>query len=63
VPGLAVVNGGGPMPGAGVVQPKLIEQAALASIYILERDSKYVYEYDLVKKQVFRRTVNIAASF
>lgn len=35
----------------------------LSSIYILERDSKYIYEYNLVKKQVFRRSVNMQMSF
>ena len=35
----------------------------LSSIYILERDSKYIYEYNLVKKQVFRRAVNMQMSF
>lgn len=35
----------------------------LSSIYILERDSKYIYEYNLVKKQVFRRSVNMQQSF
>jgi hypothetical protein len=35
----------------------------LTSIYILERDSKYIYEYSLAKKQVFRRSVNMQMSF
>ena len=35
----------------------------LTSIYILERDSKYIYEYNLVRKQVFRRQVNMQMSF
>jgi len=26
---------------------------SLTSVYVLERDSKCVYEYDLVRKQVF----------
>lgn len=51
------------MPGSGVVQAGMAEPGSLTSIYVLERDSKYVYEYDLAKKQVYRRTVNIAASF
>ena len=39
------------------------EAQPLSSIYILERDSKYVYEFKIATKQVFRRTVNIPASF
>ena len=33
------------------------------SIYVLERDSKYVYEYNIAKKLVFRRQVNIQQAF
>lgn len=43
---------------AGAGQP-----FALSSIYVLERDSKYIYEYKIQTKQVFRRSVNIANSF
>ena len=35
----------------------------LQSIYVLERDSKFIYEYDIVKKVVFRRQVNMQTSF
>ena len=31
----------------------------LQSIYVLERDSKFIYEYDISKKVVFRRQVNM----
>ena len=35
----------------------------MQSIYVLERDSKFIYEYDIQKKLVFRRQVNIQMSF
>ena len=40
-----------------------VNGSLLTSIYILERDSKYIYEYNLVRKQVFRRQVNMQMSF
>ena len=33
------------------------------SIYVLERDSKYIYEYNIAKKLVFRRQVNVQQAF
>lgn len=35
----------------------------LKSIYVLERDSKFIYQYDLVKKVVYKRTVNMQTSY
>ena len=37
--------------------------AQTGHIYILERDSKFVYEYNLETKAIYKRTVNIPLSF
>jgi len=37
--------------------------ATTGHIYILERDTKFVYEYQLKTKQIFKRTVQIPQSF
>ena len=37
--------------------------ATTGHIYILERDTKFVYEYQLQTKQIFKRTVQIPQSF
>ena len=35
----------------------------LQYIYVLERDSKFIYQYDLVKKVVYKRSVNMQTSY
>lgn len=47
-------------------QPEMqmsVGAAQTGHIYILERDTKFVYEYQLNTKMIFKRTVQIPASF
>ena len=39
------------------------QQVGLQAIYVLQRDSKHVLEYNIATKKVFKRTVNIPAAF
>jgi hypothetical protein len=38
-------------------------QKALERVYILERDSKMVYTYDMLTKMITKRSVNIPNKF
>lgn len=42
---------------------KAQEKRGLVSIYILERESKFVYEFDILSKKVYKRNVNIQNNY
>lgn len=46
-----------------MIRAKSEEKRGLVAIYILERESKTVYQYDIESKKVFKRMVNIPHNF